>query len=230
MAGFFSIDGKYYKLADRVGNLFWLNLLCLVCCIPVITVGPALTACYAVTLQIVRDEEGNVTRTFFRSFRRNFRQGVAIWLLFLLTFVILFAGTRLLLVTDETGSVLIPMAGGFRIVNGVLFLITAVMISYAFPLLARFENTVSGTLRNALIIGLHHLHGTLLLVLVNAAFPALLALALLKEEAVWLLSVFLCFGISAPAYACSLVLYPVFQRYMPRVRTPEARHEEDSAE
>ncbi len=211
MADFFAVDGKYYKFTEKFGNIFWLNLLCFVCCIPVITIGPALTACYAVMLRIVKNEEGNVTRSFFRAFRQNFKQAVVLWFLFTFTFLILLSGMYILRMTDNTGNSVIPLSSVFLVINSALILLAAMTMGYAFPLLAKFENTVLQTIQNALILSVRHFSKTALIVLINAVFPVALGFVLLKEETVWLLSFLLCFGLSGPAYACSLLLLPIFR-------------------
>ena len=48
-----------------------LNLLWLVCCIPVFTAGAATTAVYYVTLKLVRDEDDSTIKSFFRPLSRT---------------------------------------------------------------------------------------------------------------------------------------------------------------
>ena len=49
-------DSPLIQFLNKVTDLFILNLLCLICCIPVITIGAALTAKYDVAMRIVRKE------------------------------------------------------------------------------------------------------------------------------------------------------------------------------
>ena len=49
----------------KVADLCLLNLVCLACCIPIITAGASLTALYYVTLKMVRNEEAYIFRSFF---------------------------------------------------------------------------------------------------------------------------------------------------------------------
>ena len=57
---------------NKMADLILLNLIFLLCCIPVVTIGPAITALYAVSLRSVRYGDGYVIQTFFRSFKQNF--------------------------------------------------------------------------------------------------------------------------------------------------------------
>ena len=89
MSNLFNPDNKFFTFMGRVADLMILNILCIICCIPVITVGPAITAMFYVTLKMARNEESYVIRGFFHSFKQNFRQGVIIHLIMLVVGAVL---------------------------------------------------------------------------------------------------------------------------------------------
>ena len=60
MSRAFNFEGPVFTFLSRLADLFWLNLLFIVCCIPVITIGAATTALYYVTLKMAKDEEGYI--------------------------------------------------------------------------------------------------------------------------------------------------------------------------
>ena len=70
----FDLDSPLMNVLNKMADLMWLNILTLICCIPVITAGAALTSMHYVALKIVRNEESYITRSFFKSFKTNFRQ------------------------------------------------------------------------------------------------------------------------------------------------------------
>ena len=74
MNRFFNMDNKFFVFMGRVADLLLLNFLCILCCIPVVTAGASITALYYVTLKMARDEESYIARSFFRSFKQNFKQ------------------------------------------------------------------------------------------------------------------------------------------------------------
>ena len=78
---FFNLDSPLMQALNKVADLMWLNILTLICCIPVITVGPALTALHYMALKMVRNEECYIARDYFKSFKLNLRQGIVIWLI-----------------------------------------------------------------------------------------------------------------------------------------------------
>ena len=83
MGRFFNMDNKFFVFMGRIADLCMLNILCIVCCIPVITAGASLTALYYVTMKMVRNEESYIFRSFFKSFKQNFKQATVINLIML---------------------------------------------------------------------------------------------------------------------------------------------------
>ena len=91
----FNFEGPVFTFLSRLADLFWLNLLYILCCLPVITAGAATTALFYVTLKMAKDEEGYITRSFFKSFKDNFIQATLIWAAFLVVFVIMYLDFRI---------------------------------------------------------------------------------------------------------------------------------------
>ena len=89
MGRFFNMDSPLFSFLNRVADLIILNLLTLVCCIPIFTVGAAMTGLNYVCLKMVRNEEGYIVRGFFKSFKQNFKQATIIWLIILLAIIVL---------------------------------------------------------------------------------------------------------------------------------------------
>lgn len=46
----------------KVADLIILNLLCILCCLPIVTIGPSLTALHYVTMKMVRNEESYIVK------------------------------------------------------------------------------------------------------------------------------------------------------------------------
>lgn len=193
----FNLDSPLMQILAKLGTLIWLNVLTVVLTIPVITAGPALTALHSVTLKMVREEDGNITASYFRSFRSNFRQGVCIWLILLAA-----AGLTVLdlyLVVDR----------GLLYLRLPLFTVLAVVIFlalYVFPILSHFANTVGQTLKNALILSLIRLPQTLAM---GLFYLIPIGLVWLSEgfAPIWVL-----FGLAVPAYFSSKLYHPIFAK------------------
>ena len=68
----FRSDSLLMRLLDRLGTLLILNLLFLLCSLPIVTVGAASTALYTVTLREARGDARSILSGFFTAFRKNF--------------------------------------------------------------------------------------------------------------------------------------------------------------
>lgn len=85
----FNMDNKFFTFMSRVADLIILNILCVVCCIPIVTIGPSICAMFYVTLKMVRNEESYIVRGFFKSFKQNLKQGIIINLIMLAAGILL---------------------------------------------------------------------------------------------------------------------------------------------
>lgn len=144
----FDLDSPLMNVLNKMADLMWLNILTLICCIPIITAGAAFTSMHYVALKIVRNEESYITRSFFKSFKTNFRQATLIWLLILLIAAVL--GGDYYIITKsgiQFSSVLVVLI----MAAAVLVICTTL---YVFPVLAKFDNTIMGTIRNAFIMSI----------------------------------------------------------------------------
>jgi len=86
--GFLSIDSPIMRFLGKIADLMIVNVLTIICSIPIFTIGPALTAAHYVCLKIVRKEEGYVIKNYFKAFKENFKQATVIWLILLAIIII----------------------------------------------------------------------------------------------------------------------------------------------
>lgn len=205
------------QFLNKVADLMWLNILTLVCCIPVITVGPALTALHYMALKIARNEECYITRDYFKSFRLNFRQGVAIWLIELVIIMVL-AGDFLIMRNSEFN-----FGQPLKVVLIVVAVVMLFTFTFTFPVLAKFDNTVMRTIKNAFLIGILQFPKTILMMILSLVPPLLFILA------PQILPVVFLFCFSAPAWA-SAKLYSKFFKKLEDGMNGENDGEGESAE
>lgn len=66
-------------------TLFKLNFICLICCIPIVTIGPAMGALTSVTLKMVKDEPVDWFYDFKEAFKKNWKQSFLIGLIQIIT-------------------------------------------------------------------------------------------------------------------------------------------------
>ena len=193
MSNLFNMDGPVLQFINKIVYSVYLNILWFLCCIPVITAGASTTALFYVTLKIAKNEEGNITKAFFRSFRENLRQSTLIWLILLALGIIL----------SVDGYVLYHMRfeNVFWTLCTAVFCVAAaayaIVLMYIFPLLARFDNTVGAMFKNALFIGVRFLFCTVLMAVIY--FAMLLVVVRIFTPAV-------IFGEGLCALLCSYLL------------------------
>ena len=204
---------------SRVADLIILNLLFLLCCIPIVTIGPAITAMYYVTMKMVRNEESYIARSFFKSFKENFKQGVAIWMMALV--LILLEFMDFFIMKQLSGGIYTVVKYGLLVIA----LLMAMILQYVFPLLAKFYNTVKNTIRNALLMSLRHLPYTILMLLINIA-PIIAMLLNTMIFSYGILAYFL-LGFSTLAFANSFFLAKIFDKYIPQDEDAEEEKDAD---
>ena len=204
MGKFFDLDSPSMTGLNKFADLIILNLLTIVCCIPVFTIGASITALHFVCLKMVRDEETYIIKSFFKSFRQNFKQATAIWLIELFVFGLLAADFYLMGHADIEFPAWLPSA--LIAVDVLIFMLGL----HVFPLLSRFENTVGRTIKNSVMVGILTLPKTLLMTAI-CALPVVLIYFFEQILAPFMLLL----GISGPAFLCALVYNKTFKRFEP---------------
>lgn len=199
----FRPDSKLIRFLTRVCDLLFLNIALVLSCCTVVLSGAAVTALYSVTLKMVREEDDTPVKPFLRALRENFVPSSFAAVL-LLVDVTLLAVLRAVLYAD---TLLIPPAAFVLLSIAAVFL--TALLSYLFPLLARYENTFLKHLGNAAKLAVANLPVTTLVTAVNL-LPLLLVLlipaALGVVFAFWML-----FGFGAGAWVNSFYLNRIFE-------------------
>lgn len=158
---FFSVDGGLYKFISRLWDMIKLNFLWLLFSLPIITIGASTVAAYSVTLKMVDESEGYVGRQFIKAFKENWKQGIPLGLLGILALYVVYLDFELFNKLDNN-----PMM--FLIAGIVAAFIFGMAFIYAFPLSARYENTLLETLKNSARIATRYFVRTLFLAAVLA--------------------------------------------------------------
>jgi len=182
------IDNPFFSFMDKIGDLVILNILWIVCCLPVITAGAASTAMVAVVMKMSAGEDPLIIRTFFKAFKENFKQSTWTFLLFLVS------GTFLLV--DFLAAPTFPgLAGQLLLVGSVSFgVLWFWTLLYSFPVLLAFHAGIKETMRKSLTMSFQHLPSTL-----AVSFLVLLPVItffIFPDIAIYLLPFFLIIGSS----------------------------------
>ena len=223
LRGLFDLDNPVMRFLSRVADLLVLNLLFILCSIPIFTTGASITALYYCFFKMKDQEEGYLAKRFFKSFKENFKQATIMWLLLLILFVVL--GFEFLIfrtVPGTSGTVIRAV-----ILVGLIFwfLITV----YSFALLSRFYNSIKNTFMNAGLLIFGNGPRSIAIAAV-AALMVGLSVSQTNVMIFWNLILFwFLLGISINAMINVELMYPVFKKLMPEETTEEATPDHEFA-
>ena len=207
MKNLFNLDNPFFTFLSGVADMMILNALFIICSLPVFTIGASFTAMSYVTLKKAEGADVYIARGFFYSFKQNFRQATLIWLMMMAMMLILWADFRI------TGS----MSGtAVTVLRGLLylaFIIWIMVFLYVFPILARFSNTVMGTLKNGAMAAFANAPKALFTIVVIIATVAVTMWN--QNTLVWGLLVWILCGFAVLAYINSLMQRKLIRRMMP---------------
>lgn len=196
-------DGPVADYVNTLVSYVILNCLFLLCCIPVVTIGPAVAALYRVTLQEARKEYGYLYRSFFRYMKEMFFHALGIAFFYFILF--LFLSFSIVFWYSYGG--LMSMAAFWLLT--ILLLVVFGAGLYSFPLLGRFQNTVRQTIKNAFCMAV--VHGGYTILLMGIEVAAVVLFYYFPIFRIFMLLV----GFVFIALCKSLILSKIFERYEP---------------
>ena len=203
MSNFFNADNKLWSGINSAIDAILLNMLWLITCIPIITIGAATTAYYYTNHKVIRNQRSSIWTEYWSSFKGNFKQATKTWLIFLVIFVLMYFDinicSRYLQAGQKIGAMMYLFYG--------LLAIMLVWFAFVFAYMARFENTMKETLKNAAAIAATNPLSSLLVLVIFAA-------ALFAS---WLIPLLIWFIPALAITLLNLVIEKVFRKYM----TPE---------
>lgn len=191
------MESRVFHVLCTLADLVVLNLLYVLCCIPVVTIGAATTALYGTVLALLHDE-GHLYTLFVRIFLKRFKQATVFWLLWLAAVAVAAADLIIMgLFWNRAGK---PVAVGLLVLALFLLLSTG---SWLFPLLIT-GGKFKVKLFTAFSLSMQQLPRTLLVCVINV-LPAALLLCW-TYGFLLLFWVYLVIGFALSAYVNCLVL------------------------
>ena len=198
MGSFFDFDSDIMNRLRKVTDLIIVNLLTILCCIPVVTVGAALTAAHYTLIKMHRDSENYIIKNYFRSFVQNFKQATILWLIYMAIVELGVIGFHIFDIGTSGGLLL-------SIVLLIAELVCFFVYLWVLPLQARFSNTISGTIKNAMILSFKYIGRTFCMGILSS----LVLLGFYFISAIWSVALILV-GVSLSIYLCVLIYDKVF--------------------
>ena len=198
----FSIEHPFFEFMGSLGDWMILNVLFVVTCLPVITIGTSLTAIYQVSLRRIRKESRYAAKEYIQAFRQEWKGSTKLWMIFLCTGGIL--------PFDVLYGKNLP--GVLNIAIGCLVVLWMFSFTYAFPLQARFKNSIKNTIINAFYLAFRNLPVTLLMAALNC-IPVICA-ALGEFVVMASMPVFCIIGFALIIWLNSLFLTVIFDKFI----------------
>lgn len=213
MRNIFSLDNPIMQTLSKIADLMILNVTFIICCLPVFTIGAALTGLSYVSLKMAENEEGYIFKGFLKSFKQNFKQATVIWLIMLAIGLVL--GADFYILSASSGTFITTI----RVILVITAFIYLMIMLYVFPTLARFYNSTKNTLRNAFLMSIADFPRTLIMLVITVGSVLItlyngytLAYGLL----IWILG-----GFALVSYLNSFFLKKVFAKYTPKEENAE---------
>lgn len=195
-------DSPVIAFLNKATDLILLNVIWIICCLPVVTAGAATVAAYYVSITSIRCGDGYVIKRFFASFKRNFVQITPIWIGILLAGVILMVD---MLYWRRLG-------GGFAkvmfVASTAVGFILLGWILWIFPVFAKLEGKSRTLLKNAAAFAVGYLPYTaIILVITGVAIYANLVSLVAN-------GIMLFIGFALLIYVQSFFFYRVFMNHI----------------
>lgn len=188
------------------GDLMALNILWIICSIPLITIGPATVSLFTVTLKLVSGEPVPVLRTFFKAFKDNFKQSLVVGVFSLFIIFTIYADIAYILAIEGA------LQKVYIVVVCIVIALLLTTIIYLNALIARYNNTLKGHIINAFKLAFVNPIQTIImwLIILSPIFCFLFIQPIILLYIGWF---FIFFLVSLPVYVCSIFLSFIFRKF-----------------
>ncbi|AMD97707.1 hypothetical protein AXE83_09010 [Streptococcus sp. oral taxon 431] len=142
----FDTDNFLMRFCEKVLDIVTVNLLFVVSCLPIVTIGVAKISLYQTIFEVKSSRRVPVFKTYIRAFKQNLKLGLQLGLLELGIFLISVVDLSLFWSQTSLGFQLIK-----AICLGILIFLTLVMLA-SYPIAARYDLTWKEVLQKGLLL------------------------------------------------------------------------------
>lgn len=213
MGKIFNPDSSLMMFFSKILDLIILNLMLLIGCIPIVTIGTSTTALNYCVEQCRQNQGGAIYKQFWYAYRANFKQATQL-LGFLLIPTAIIVADLLILYQNEIRINIIVL-----VLMGVFAVLCYLAMGFVFPLQARFSNTTKQTLKNALLMSILSLPKAIIVGALNflpIGLAVLWPYLFLRSIIFWVM-----IGFAAIAYLNNIFLQKVFSQFYTQDTLPE---------
>lgn len=195
-------DSPVIAFLNKLTDLVLLNVLWLICSLPVVTIGASTTAMYYVSITSIRSGDGYVVKRFLRSFKENFRLITPVWLVMMVCGALL-AGD-VIFWSQIQGA----FAKGMLVMSVIVAVLLFMIELWIFPVFAKLMGSRRELLKNAAAFAVGYLPYTAIILLITLAAVYVNLKSLVAN------SIMLFIGFALLSYIQSFFFYRVFMNHI----------------
>lgn len=149
IGGFLGNDSTFGRMMTKCGTVIAANILFVICCIPLFTIGAAEVALYHTVFSMLNAEDAiNPFKTYWHGFQKNFIRATIYWLSFAGIMVLGYIDLR---VCMQSGGWIQYLSSGIIAIMFVVF----VIVLYLFPLLSVHTGRLSEILKKSIYLAVN---------------------------------------------------------------------------
>jgi len=214
MKGLFNIDNPIMRFIVKFGYLWWLNILFIITSLPVFTIGASLTALTYATHKLILDE-GSVTSNYFKSWKENFKQATALWMIYLVFGLLIIIA---LIFYNQIDTSELKLVWACVVAIAIVYFISLIWV---FAIQSRFVNKVKDTIKFSLAIAFNNLPETFLIAI------TIICVIVLNLTTIFIVNfITVQFGIGWMAFMFSLIYDKTFDKYINKEENRKKRRDE----
>lgn len=207
----FNYDGKFARAIQKVADIIIASVLWIVGCIPLITVGTSTTALYYASIKSVLGE-GSTVKNFFKSYKDNLKQSIVVEVVLLIVAYIMYLNWNIGFKMMENSTI-------FKVFFFVVLAWILFVVSYIFPILARFTLTTRHLFVNAFIMSIKNLPKTIFIILTNML--PIVCFVVRVDYVIKLLPLIIVVVPGLVGYLNAIMFNKIFEPYIPKDETVE---------
>ena len=212
MGKIFNYDNLFFRVTGRIGDLFILNLMWLIGCLPVITIGTSTLALYTVVERMQNGEEGYLCRDFWKAYKKHLKRGIGLELGLLAAGALILLSVRYwgqlgsienVAISDakNAAGVAVSNVAAISGIAKVCYIVSLVgllayilVVIYVFQVMLHTNRTIFGSIAASFVVAAQNLPKTLLILLMLASVGVLCYFVSIVA------ALFLCIGVSGMCY------------------------------
>lgn len=195
----FDINGKLWGLLIRMTDLIFLNILFVLFSLPVFTFGASKSALYDQVRNLMKCENNQIFKNFYKSFMFYFKRSTLVWLFYLLCLT--FISLNIFAILQLPPSALTTL---FTMSTTFIFVVLNITFFYMIVINVYFEDSLKNVIINGFKFALANLPKTILLMFIE--YLPVIVFFFFTHYFLYLITIYLVIGFSLSASVNTTIL------------------------